>query len=698
MCSQNVGRKQASRKPFVSRPEVRSRILAALFAGMAAMSIAAPACASEFVPPTPEELSMKALPGYPGVPAAILYNEEVATDSKRSVQHYVRIKVLTEEGKRYANVELQFASHTGDGWVQGDDLMIENISGRTVEPDGRVVPFTGKPYLKMLERGDGVKYQERVFTLPEVEVGSIIEYRYSTHYDHYILSPTWMIQQDIPLREGHFVWYPINEDLHDGEGNHISTISWFPLLPPGAKIEHRDLPGGGGSAFGSNQVYELRVKDVPPKVKEEYMPPIESYSYRVLFSFTAYSTAQEYWSHSGKTWSKEVNKFSEPNSDLKAATQKVVEGATSSEDKLKKIYAAVMSEENTKFTRNHDRREDKSAGAVQTRTAADVFAHERGTPLELTELFIGMARAAGLPAYAMLVPDRAEELFVPQWLSFQQFDDTIAIVNVDGKERYFDPGARYAPFGQLAWQHTYVQGLRQTEGGTSFGETPGPDIKTNRTTRIANLTLAEDGAITGKIDITYAGAAALRWRQVALRGDEESLRHELRTTLERSLPKSLEIEVASIKNMTDYEQPLAVSYGVKGSLGVATGKRLLLPTDVFRADEKAVFPHEKRETAVDFHYVEMMQDAVRVIFPSTLAVEAVPSESKLSIPNTAAYSISTTTTPKSVTTRRDFMFGAVIVPVKNYEGLRSFYSQFEAKDQESIVLKSAGPSTASASN
>jgi hypothetical protein len=66
----------------------------------------------------------------------------------------------------------------------------------------------------------------------------------------------------------------------------------------------------------------------------------------------------------------------------------------------------------------------------------------------------------------------ARSSFVPSWLSFQQFDDVIAIVNVDGKEMYFDPGCRYCAYGHLAWEHTLVQGLRQTEKGTEFGGTP----------------------------------------------------------------------------------------------------------------------------------------------------------------------------------------------------------------------------------
>ena len=72
------------------------------------------------------------------------------------------------------------ASRRTDTTAEGDDKTLDDIAGRTIHADGTIIPFTGKPYLKVLEKGKDVKVQERVFTLPDVEVGSIIEYRYAT--------------------------------------------------------------------------------------------------------------------------------------------------------------------------------------------------------------------------------------------------------------------------------------------------------------------------------------------------------------------------------------------------------------------------------------------------------------------------------------------------------------------------------------
>ena len=45
-----------------------------------------------------------------------------------------------------------------------------------------------------------------------------------------------------------------------------------------------------------------------------------------------------------------------------------------------------------------------------------------------------------------------------------------------------------------------------------------------------------------------------------------------------------------------------------------------------------------------------------------------------------------TTTANSFTTQRNHASGLVIVPTEKYAALRDFYSKYEAKDQESVVL------------
>jgi hypothetical protein len=675
-------------KKFFSNSRSRSHMALALT--LAALAVAPCLRADTFIKPTKEELEMTSLPGYPGASAVVLYREQITRDDLHTQQFYDRIKILTEDGKKYANVELPFVSSMGDGEYTGDDKSLGDIQGRTIHPDGSIIPFTGKPYLKVIEKGENFKVQERIFTLPDVEVGSIIEYRYATRYNDMVYeAPDWYIQGELYLKAAHYVWYPTTHEMLDTEADAVvSSISWFPILPPGVQIVHHDLPGHDASGL-TPQIYELSIKDVPPIQHEEYMPPIASFSYRVLYNFTPYRSGDEYWKARGKTWSKHADSFIGPNSDLRNATQPIIAGATTDDQKLRKIYATIMTLDNTDYSRQHEQREDKAAGLGKVNNAADVLTHKRGSGREMAELFVGMARAAGLKAYLMIVTDRSERLFSPGWLNFTQLDNTLAIVSVDGKEAFFDPGSRYCPYGRLEWENTYVQGLRQGENGTSFGSTGGPIYSSNITTRVANLYMDEQGAITGSINLSFAGDAAISWRHRALRGDPESLRHALRVYLEDHLPKSLQVSVTDIKDIDDYEKPLAVDYKVKGTLGTPTGKRLLLPVDVFLTQQKPAFPHDKRELAVYFHYPELVKDAMRINFPKNMSLEAAPASSTLGIKGSSTYTMSVTPAPDNITSRRTFAYNEILYKPDDYTGLRTFYNQFEAKDQESIVLKLA---------
>ena len=364
---------------------------------LAAVAVSGVACAqTNFTPPTAEELAMTSLPGYPGAAAVVLNREEITKDDLHSLFHYERIKILTKEGEKYANVTLPFVSVAQDGYsANGDDKTLGEIAGRTIHADGTVIPFTGKPYLKVLEKDQDVKVQERVFTLPDVEVGSIIEYRYVTRIaDNIYEAPDWYIQGELYVKQAHYVWYPTSRELQSERGL-VTTITWFPILPAGVTIVRRDVPH---SEFTHEpiQVFELTIKDVPPEVKEAYMPPIASFSYRVMFNFTAEHTAADWWKDEGKDWSKRMDSFADPNSELRKETAEITSGATNDDQKLQKIYAAVMKLENTHYTRAHEQQEDKAEGGHQVKNAADVLSHKRGSESQLTALFVGMARAAGM--------------------------------------------------------------------------------------------------------------------------------------------------------------------------------------------------------------------------------------------------------------------------------------------------------------
>jgi len=153
--------------------------------------------------------------------------------------------------------------------------------------------------------------------------------------------------------------------------------------------------------------------------REDFSPPLNSIAYRVNFYYATAFTGPEYWKEEGKYWSKDVDRFSNPSDRIRQAVAQIVAPGDTDQQKLQKIYAAVMQLENTRFTREHSAAENKSEG-LRVKTAADIWDQKRGSDDEITRLFISMARAAGFKAYAMIVTERDRNILntgILDWVS-----------------------------------------------------------------------------------------------------------------------------------------------------------------------------------------------------------------------------------------------------------------------------------------
>src|SRR5882762_10738041 len=117
--------------------------------------------AEDWLPIKPADLAAKDSPEKPGAHAIYLYREDIRDDTQNREDHYERIKIFTEEGKKYADVELPFFR---------DVYSITNVRARTIRPDGSIVEWNGKLLEKTIVKSHGFKVQEKTFTLPEVEV------------------------------------------------------------------------------------------------------------------------------------------------------------------------------------------------------------------------------------------------------------------------------------------------------------------------------------------------------------------------------------------------------------------------------------------------------------------------------------------------------------------------------------------------
>jgi hypothetical protein len=367
-------------------------------------------------------------------------------------------------------------------------------------------------------------------------------------------------------------------------------------------------------------------------------------------------------------------------------------GAATDEEKAHKLYAYVMTLENTDYTRTRTSQEEKK----EIKSAEDVLKRKHGSANQIAMTYVALARSVGLKADTMLIADRSYLLLDVTWQDMNQITDMIAVVNYGGQDHYLDPGSRYNPFGHLEWDHSITAGIRQDNKNpaTQFSTTPGEPYKYSHTSRVGDITIADDGHMSGKVILTFDGSPALRWRHVALKNDDAELKDQLKKEIESLLPGGTDVAIDSITNVDNGEQPLRVQASVKGHIGNSVGSRVMLPGVLFESNTTPRFPHEKREQGVYFPYSEMDQDAVRYTLPASWAVESAPENKSVQFEKVAAYSLSSQQKANTITLRRDFIMGDIYFPHDKYADLRKFYNDFETLDHTSVILKRT-PTTAS---
>jgi Domain of Unknown Function with PDB structure (DUF3857) len=630
----------------------------------------------DWQPINPDELKMTADAAHQG-DAIILYHEETADDMTRHRYVYKRLKVLTEKGKDRASVEIPYdAKYVG----------VTDIRARTIAPDGTITPLTGKAFNSTIVKAEGIKYLAKTFTLPNVQVGSIIEWKYTEYWDNWVFAPHWVVQDDLLTKRAKFTFVPMfkqNHYIEDSRGQILDRV-YYSLI---------GLPENTAIKTTANNRMELELKDIPAFEPEDFEPPSDLLKMRVNFYYGTdkMGKPQEFWKGEGKYWSKEVDKFAGHSTAVAAAVSHAVSPTDTADQKARKIYAYVQKIKNLTYTEKEGALEELlSRGSREKRTLDDVLKENEGYRDEIARFFWAMARAANLQAYIMRVADRDEYFFQQNVPNPAQLTSEIVIVVVDGKEIFVDPGTPLCPFGHLAWQHTSTQGIRQTaNGSTALATTPEANYKDAISKRLGNITISEDGNAKGSIGIGWAGEEALVHKLRGLKTDPAGRKKELEDELQAMLPAGATVQLVSAEGWDDGEKQLSANFKVEiPSYASSAGKRMLVPTNLFESRSRQPFAHGDRKQPVYFNFPYYLMDETTITFSASFQMENLPEVQPVRT-DYSLYTLTHIAQGNSVKISRSYAMGGIAFHQNEYAGLRKFFDGVNAGDTQSLVLTSA---------
>jgi len=626
--------------------------------------------ADDWLPIAPEDVALKDNPKQSGADAMILYRQVDVDAKDATVNNYLRLKIFTQQGVTdHADIEIPYfkAQET-----------IQAVRGRTIEPNGAITEFDGKTFDKEIVKGSGVKYLAKTFTMPNVQPGSIIEYKYREQYDdRYYWTMGWTVQDDIFTRLARFSIKPDQSAY---------------ALPLSSRSYN--LSSNNTAIQKSGNLYTLEVHDLPGIENEPLMPSANALRANVEFYYSDNGTplnesVDQYWKRVAKKWNDDVDHFADKKKELAAEVSQDVAPNDSPETKLRKLYARVLKIRNLDMEDDKTQKEEKQEQIKPNNNVEDVLKHGYGHESEINYLLIGLARAAGFEAADVRVASLNWRFFYPQRKAASDLNTELVWVRADSKEYYLDPAARFFPFGVLPWDEAAANGVRVTKDGSVMLTTPAA-VSTNATiVRHGDIAVQPSMEMSGKLQVDFTGLEGAYLRLDNRDEDAAGRKKVLEDQIKRWLPVGSTFEASRVDNWDDVEQPVHV----EGTLTVPSfaktaTQRMLMPLEIFQTTEVASFQSQKRTNEVDFAYPYERADDLSIHAPPGFKAQALPDAQKIA-PGPVVYEISAAQLPDGIEVKRHLVISGIRYAKETYFNLRSFFSVVRTDDNAQVMFQAS---------
>jgi hypothetical protein len=675
------------------------KICLAVVIGVSAL----PAAAQTTWPPiSGADAAMKDCPKQPGAPAVILYREE-STDADHGVTTvFKRLKILTAAGRDRSAIEIPF--------VEGL-YKITGIKARVVPPLGADRVFDGEIFEKTILQRRKFRLAAKAFALPNVDVGSIIDYRYTVVHSRSNMSAKRLstLLVELGVKEGRVEEggakerknprailvgrWPVQEDLFTmhlklSYKNTMAEIS--ALLGAGGRLGWASVGMQSGKPFISSGNAYLELYNVPAFAAEDYMIPeeIARMSVDLFFLDHEITNGAEFWKLESRDWQKNVEGFIGRADGLTAMSREIIGDAIEPIDQLKRIYEKVQQFRNLSYENDLTDERKKEQKIKENRKVEDVLERGYGLRSDITRTFVKLATAAGFKAEVVRVTARDNKLFRREYLSFyDQLDSEMALVTVGNRIMAFDPATPFCPFGLIHWSRTSSTGLRFSESPPAFFTTPSSTPDLALTQREIALALDPLGVLAGTVKTTYRGQEALIRRLDRIHDDDAARREALEKELGDLLPMGATARLTKVENIDNNDPSLIVSYDVTiPGLAAIAGNKVLLPISPLAGGARYPFRHIERKLAVSLPFPFRQFDDIVITLPEGMTAEVRPQPRKNENDFSLFSIVCGEEAPNRLHIQRDFSIKKSFFPLDEYAGLKALYDTVRTIDEEQIVL------------
>jgi hypothetical protein len=615
---------------------------------------------------TVEELKMNSYDKDSTANAVVLYEHaNYYIDKKRrynyTTDYYFRVKILSKEGFDQSKISIQVF----------DQEKIHSIKAKTYNllDNGTVVQKVlskDKIYTKDISE----KWRETSFTLPDIKVGSVIEYVYSVT-SPYSQIDDWFFQSDIPKMKSDFTASILGNWKYN-----IKIRGALKLSRNDASVK-KNCIYVDGIGQGACSILAYGMDNIPAFQSEEHMLTYKNYISTLSFELKSFANPNgevklytKTWKNADRTLKNEFldNQAAKKNYFKNSIVPKNIIGIQDDLERAKKAFNLVKDN----YTWNEKYWPSRK---VRVKKA---YKSKTGNIFDINLSLYNVLKASNIDCQLALLATRDKGLLTKLYPVVNEFNYLIVKANINNKIYFLDATDKHLPFGMIQFQalNGEVRIMDFKEG--SFWDDIVLKEKTMITRRLS-LELTDEN-LKGELTISRSGYAALNRRKAIGNRDENSILEDFET-------KHPSFEVIDYKSFhqDDLDKKLIESFQVLiDNIDLEQSEVLINPFLLGNITENP-FKLKERSYPIDFGYPRSTTYVLSLKIPKEFKVIELPKPKSVSLPNRGGrFLLSVKQRGNTV----DLFFKTSInkktYSTVEYPYLKEFYNQI-IKNQESYI-------------
>ncbi|MGN6803665.1 MAG: DUF3857 domain-containing protein [Ginsengibacter sp.] len=582
-------------------------------------------------------------------------------------ENRIRIKILKDKGLDEANIKIRFLNHNNFENING-------ISGYTYNLDnsGEVEKTKlekSSIYIKKLNN----RYSEVSFTMPNVKVGSVFEYKFNDLQRSIQYIDDWYFQEDIPTRISKYcILYP-------SIFRFTTQLLAYQKVDQNTQVVNDNLYYHGNMVSNHSEEKTYILRDVAALADEPFMRAERDYLQRVVSQLSMIQYPNGEVDNFMSSWPKLTTELLD-DEDFGGQLKKNLPHTQSLDEQLKSAtddyHKMILIHDFVRNNMNWDGRET----IYSTQGIKSAWDKKSGSNSELNFILIDLLRDAGLRAFPLLVSTKDNGTVNTMYPFLGQFNCTMTCVLIGEQKYILNAADKYNPAYLIPYDVLDNYGFVVDKEYGGWINLSDPKDKWKNMVSIF-ATIDSNNVMEGNASVYSYGYA---------KNPREKDWIENKSTFEDRFTDAvagMKVRNLEVTNENADSLPLQQKFEFKAPLN-SSGDYTYFSLNLFQGLEKNPFIADERKTDIDFNFPKSYIIVGKINIPDGYEFEGLPKSIKMITPDTSiVMQRILQPEPNAIDFRITLDFTRSVYAASDYGFFHEFYKQLFNKLNEQIVIK-----------